>query len=456
MRRRLFIGALLLSLGLHGILKGPVASVSAMAFKKDQPVITLDMLNDAKLGNSIVVSGSIKDSNDQPISDKSILFTIGDQKLGQARSDQNGNFERKFNNEFRAGDYIITATSNTTKLLEAATASTELKITPAVVRIQTVPALAGIRFIVDERTFTSDVDGSIRISFDEIGQYRLQVLTNEYSNPTQRIEFGRWLGEVFEPVTNIHVPEDEGIQVGLDVYHLVSQSFVDMDGNAVEPGRVSKFTIRSTQGDYFEFTDGQPRWLPASRSTRRLNGLEETKLLYSVIEVVVNGSNVVNKSQQRFYTQPGANWEIMLLFNSIRVSAQDAILGSPVGQSVNLEFPDGSIKNYPLDENGTAEIHALPRGNYYIEFIGTKGLSNRTPVALSRYQDVHSKVITHLDIAIAGMAGMLLALGLLLYGRPWLLTGLFRKFLQAKPKSSLATQTHKTSVDSSAETVYDE
>jgi archaellum component FlaF (FlaF/FlaG flagellin family) len=228
------------------------------------------------------------------------------------------------------------------------------------------------------------------------------------------------LEESYEPFQDIQVPTDKVIQVGLNVYQLVGQSFVDLDGNPVDPSRVTKFTIRSIQGDVFEFTDGQPRWIPASRTARRVNGLEESKLLYSVIEVMVDGSNVVNKSQQRFYTHPGDAWEISLLFYTMHVDARDGLFGNKLGKSVNLEFPDGSVKNYPL-KNGVAEITSLPRGIYTIEFVGIKGMSNRTPVALSRDQDVHTKVITYLDMVVVGLLGILVALGMLLYGRPGLL-----------------------------------
>ena len=378
------------------------------------------------LGESFIVAGSIKDAYDRPIVGKSILFTIGDEYLGQARSDENGNFGRKINNDLNAGTYDLTATSNISSSLAASTSSVTLKVLPAEVQIQTVPAIAGVSFQMNGKTFVSDADGFASIKIDKIGQYRLNVLTDKYSNPSQRIEFGRWLEESYEPFQDIQVPNDKVIQVGLNVYQLVGQSFVDLDGKPVDSGRITKFTIRSIQGDVFEFSDGQPRWIPASRTARRVSGLEESKLLYSVIDVMVDGSNVVNKSQQRFYTHPGDNWEISLLFYTMRVDARDGLFGNKLGTSVNLEFPDGSVKNYPL-ENGVAEINSLPRGIYTIEFVGIKGMSNRTPVALSRDQEVHSKVITYVDMVVVGLLGIFVALGMLLYGRPKLLRILLGK-----------------------------
>jgi len=421
---RLILLTSLLLFGLLGIASTPVAANSSARARN---VITLNEPGTLELGEAFILSGTIMDAYNRPISGKSVLFSLGEEYLGQARSDGNGYFERKFKNELKAGQYEITATSNASSTLAESSATTTLRILPAEVRLQTIPAIEGVSFELDGRRFVSRADGSASIQVDEVGEYELHVFAEEYEAPGERLEFGRWLQESYSPTQTIRVPEEDVIQVGLNVFHLVGQSFLDPEGKPVDDGRISSFTIRSIQGDVFEFTDGQPRWIPSSRTARRINGLEETKLLYSVIEVMVNGSNLVNQSQQRFYAQAEDDWEISLLFYSMRVGAQDGLFGTPVGESVNLEFPDGSVHNYPLNENGMAEIDSLPRGIYTINFPGIKGMSNPTPVALSRDQEVHTKVITNLDMAVVGALGLMLALGLLLYGRPWLLTSLLGK-----------------------------
>jgi hypothetical protein len=218
--------------------------------------------------------------------------------------------------------------------------------------------------------------------------------------------------------------------VGLNIYHQVGQTFLDLNGNPVDPARIDEFMIRSAQGDVFVFSDGTSRWIPASRIARRVTGLEETKLLYSVISVTIDGSNVVNQSQQRFYTHPNETWPISLLLYSLHISAVDGMFGSPVGKSVNVEYPDGKIVNYPLNRAGAVDIQSLARGTYYIELVGANGMSNRLPVALSRNQQVNTKVITYLDMAVVAMLGMVVALGLLLYGRPWILYAILRMNLR--------------------------
>lgn len=288
------------------------------------------------------------------------------------------------------------------------------------IQIQTVPALPGVTFQLGGQEIVSGQDGLASITVDTPGPYRLLVLADKYYHPSQRIEFGRWLTDTYQPYLDIQVPAKKVVQVGLNTYDLVGQSFAGPDGSAVDPQRIKEFSFRSTQGDLFTFPDGRPRWIPASRVARRVQGLEEVKLLYSVLSVTIDGTNAVNQSQQRFYASPNQIWPISLLLYSLHISAKDALFGFATGGSVNLQFPDGRIQNFPLDKTGMVDIPSLARGNYFMELTDVHGLGNRAPVALSRNQDVSTSVITYLDLGVLGMFGVLIMLGLLFYGRPWL------------------------------------
>jgi hypothetical protein len=420
------VSTLLIS-GLLALMLLGTFSTSASASSRLQTIITFKEMSDIHLGDPIILAGTIVDDYGLPVVNKPILFALDGEYLGQVRSDESGFFQRKFNKELNAGTYVVSAMSNATHFLEISSTSTEIKILPTEVRIQTVPAISGIPFQLDGKRFISGEDGMARIEVDVPGTYRLDVLVDQYHNPSKRIEFARWLEESYEPYKDLQIPTQGVIQVGFDVYHQVGQSFLALDGTTVDPQRISEFTIRSAQGDLFVFQDGQQRWIPASRVARRVTGLEETKLLYSVLNVTVDGSNVVNKSQQRFYASPGETWPISLLLYSMRINAKDGLFGFPVGKSVNIEFPDGRVENHALDNLGRVELHTLARGNYSTELVDSYGLTNRIPVALSRDQEVITKILTYLDLTVVGALGGLIALGLLLYGRPSLLTDLLKK-----------------------------
>jgi len=144
-------------------------------------------------------------------------------------------------------------------------------------------------------------DGVADIQVGEPGKYQLTVLADQYSNPDQHIEFARWLDETYKPPKRSRFPPPSCSKWGLTVYQKVGETFVDLSGYPVDPRRIKQFTIRSAQGDLFTFKNGQPAWIPASRVARFQNGLIVTNLQYSVIDMQVDGSNVVNKSQQRFF-----------------------------------------------------------------------------------------------------------------------------------------------------------
>lgn len=290
---------------------------------------------------------------------------------------------------------------------------------PQTTELQTVPPIAGVTFQIAGQQFVTGADGSTVVMVPAPGTYDLQVLTDTFHDPYRRVEFSRWLSESFEPTRQIHIPSTTPVvQVGLDTYELVGENFVDLDGLPVSPQRVTGFSIRSLQGDAFTFKDGTPRWIPASRVTRRRDGgLDEVKLLYTITQVMVDGSNVVNKSQQQFYAQPNATWTISLLFYSLRIQATDALFGFPQGTALELDLPNGQVQTYPLDATGSAQMHSLARGDYSFRVLGVSGLSTRAPVALSKDQTVVAKVVSYLDLAVVGLAGLLLAVGLFLVGR---------------------------------------
>jgi hypothetical protein len=240
--------------------------------------------------------------------------------------------------------------------------------------------------------------------------------------------------QTYQTERDVTIPSKKTVQVGLNVAHQVSLKFFDLDGLPVDPARIESIGIRSTQGDAFTLKPGDSPWLPASRTARRLGGLDETDLLYSVNSVIIDGSNVVNSAQQRFYAKPEDVWKISLLLYSLQVTSKDSLFAAPVGKTVGVSFPDGQVKTYTLDKSGKVEIHALARGIYKVSLMGTRGLGTSMPVALSRNQTVNLRIVTMLDISVVGAIFMSFAVGLVLIGRPWLLRVILRRKLNTSRK----------------------
>ena len=406
----------------------PPSSPSKLPPNPDEVAINVAGTTQVSLTAPVSLSGFLMDvSTHQGIPDKDINFSANGVDLGQTRTGSNGAYKIDINKNLPAGKYMLVASFKGAHLLAATYTNFSFTVLPATFKVVTVPAVAGITFQMDGQKFVSGQDGIASINIDQAGQYQLDVLLDQYNNPSQQVKFGRWTQEIYQPSQNILIPNVNMVQIGLNIFHQVSLKFSDLEGFPVDPSRISAISIRSIQGDIFNLQPGDTPWLPASRTTRTQNGLEETDLLYSVNSVTIDGSNVVNSAQQRFYAKLDDTWSISLLLYSMHITARDALFASRTGTSVEVIFPNGQSLFYPLDPSGRLDIHALARGIYHVNLIGSNGMGTSTPVALSRNQVINLNIVTRMDMAVVGIGGVLFAVSLIIYGRPWLLGFLLRK-----------------------------
>ena len=301
-----------------------------------------------------------------------------------------------------------------------AQATATFSVQAADLAVQVVPARAGLTFSLGDRTFTTGEDGVARISVADSGVYRLTFLPPEDAAGV-RVRFNRWKDNIFEPYRDIEVPRQRPLELGIEVSYLVSPAFVDLAGRPVAAERVSKLTMTSSYGTAYDLSGGQAVWLQSNNVLRRTWGLEEKKITYALQSVVIDGSNVVNRGQQRFQFKPNTTWTIETLLYNARFRAVDAVFGFPVGSGLSVEYPDGRTETFEFGSSKEVELSGLARGLYKVQVTGVRGLAPLTPVALSRTQDEELKVLSALDIGLGFGLGLLLAVGLLLYGRPYLL-----------------------------------
>jgi hypothetical protein len=204
------------------------------------------------------------------------------------------------------------------------------------------------------------------------------------------------------------------------VSHPVSQTFVDLSNNPVDMSRIETLTLQGTDGSKFTFDDGTVRWLRGGRIARRQTGLEATQIMYSVESVIINGSNTVNRYQQRFFVEPNSVWPIQLLLYHATFTAADALFGFPIGTGINVKYPDGHVEYMAFGKDHEVKIGPVPRGEYKVQVIGASGMAPETPLALSRNQVLDLKVLSTLNMGLGGGLGFFFVFGLLLYGRPYL------------------------------------
>jgi hypothetical protein len=279
--------------------------------------------------------------------------------------------------------------------------------------------LPDIKFSLDGRIFSSDDYGVARIKVEKAGKYELDILPVELRAENIQMQFGRWGDEEFQPTREIEIPLNRHLEVGFEVSYNVSQTFVDLAHQPVDSSRITSMTYKGSNGATFTFEDTGAHWLPAGRIIRLNNGLQETRILYSVMSIEIDGANVVSQAQQRFYVDPDDLWTIQVLLYAARFTASDALFGFPIGTGIRMEYPDGEVQTYSFDTDQGYTIDGLARGIYKVTVTGANGYAPPTPIALSRDQDVELMVFSTLDIGVLLSLGLILSVGLLWFGRPY-------------------------------------
>gem|GEM_PF-1956510 len=394
--------------------------------------LTIDPIGPIALGKSVNIIVHLKMVGGWPVVEQSVALRMGNLHLRQARTDATGTATLTFQSDLPVGAYTLEVFFNGAKNfgLAASSAAFQVEIVSTAIEIHIVPPLPNIKFSLAERVFTSDENGIARMDVTQIGAYPLELLPLESDDPSVRLEFIRWADESFSPKREVEVPLKKPLQLGLGVNYQVSLNFVDRESNLVPPERITQLTLKGSDGNAYSFTDFNLHWLLSNRVARRVDGLEVTPIQYSVDTVLIDGSNVVNSSQQRFYLQPNDLWLIQVLLYSAHFTAHDALFGFPMGTGIRLEYPDGRSQDFSFGAANDVHIPDLARGLYRANVLGIQGQGTAflTPIALSRDQDVSLLVLSNLDLGLGLLLGAVLALGLLFSGRPHLLLPLLARW----------------------------
>jgi hypothetical protein len=280
---------------------------------------------------------------------------------------------------------------------------------PATINIQTVPPTVNVPFSLDDRKIATDAQGATKIDLADLSpkiRQAIKIDDNEV-DPGVSAKLGRWYWNGRRAVA------------ALDMYYRVKWHFVDLDGRPVDPQRITSLTMRSSHGIVHEFNTNDlsvPQWLQGSRVVPEAAGLLNKDIYYTIDQVMIDGTNVVNRAQQRFFPTTNLELPIQLLFYPAHFTVQDVLFRFPIGSAIHLEYPDRHAQVLPLSSNGEATI-ALPRGEYHVYVVGL-GLQTVSPLAMTRNQELDIKFISYLDILAVFTLLSGIALGLLFFGRP--------------------------------------
>jgi hypothetical protein len=287
---------------------------------------------------------------------------------------------------------------------------------PTTLTIVTVPRLAGVHLAFDGRTYVTGRQGKVRIE-TTIGHHLLQILDTRMNTRRVRSTFSRWEDNRYTAARTITIRRNTVVDAGFQQSVRVSFAFADLSGRPVL-GRVSRMTLSNTLGSRVSFAPSGPHWLRATGLARSFRGLEPTFVQYSIEQALVNGSNVVNQSQQRFYPAKTRRFTTHLLLYSARVRVRDFLFGTSIGNQLNLVYPDGSQVAYPL-RGGNLLLSSLPRGTYALD-VHAGGYVPSVSLALSKNQSLDVKVVSYLDMALLLVLVLVSVTVLILIPRPFL------------------------------------
>jgi hypothetical protein len=292
----------------------------------------------------------------------------------------------------------------------------EAKPSSAVLTLQLVPAIENVVVTADGNVARSNAKGVVRLPVDNFtGLDKRVEIRDQQVEDGLRVSFDRTAGDYDSGVNG------DRVQVGLITSRPVSWAF-QAKGEPVAPTDVTSLTIRNSIGEQRTYQGAalvKSHWVQASRTQRYTTGLVSKDLVYSVSEVLVDGSNVVSGGLNTFEPTRSQFWTIQLLYYDNPFTSGDLLFGGVVGQGVLLTLPDQTEMKIPFDDNGVADPGPLPRGAYEVKVYGS-GISFTSPISLSRDQadPVVLRVISPLDIVVVVGSVMLLAVGLVLLGRP--------------------------------------
>jgi hypothetical protein len=325
--------------------------------------------------------------------------------------------------------------------------------------VKAVPAIQGLDFSVDGQRYTTSENGTVEIPVSA-GEHRLVALSWRHRDRGIRVAFSRWGDDSFTQARTVSISSNTTLQVGYGVSYLRGLTFYDCVGaenndtrtgcekNRTRPvsgSGVESVELASMIGEKVTLHRGERKWLEGVRVARRLHGLDETLITYSVMRVMVSGTNVVNQAQQRYYfakpadprkTPYGRHLHFAPSSLRVRLSLYDAtftthdlLFRRPVGNAIQLTYPDGHKRLVALHD-GRADLKSLPRGLYDVVVQTGAGIKMKVPVSLSKNQDMQLKVISYADVGASFLVFGLVALALVTARRPTLRAAIVERALR--------------------------
>lgn len=384
-------------------------------------IIKIDPVQTYAIGDQPVLTVHLTKDSGVPLPDRLIRIFAYKNRVAEGVTDSTGTTRIPLYFNFYPGEYKLLVTFEGSELDHLATTfnTAVLTIVPGTLQVQTVPALAGVQFKIDDQVQTTDTAGLVQFSINHTGGYHIQVVPpQQQPGANVRIAFDRWNNNDVSQYHEFKFPTHRALQAGFLLSYPVNLKYADKANQAVDPSRISLTRIRAG-GTFYSLTDPTQAWLPNNLILHRVGGILESKrAVYYLDNVTIAGANVVNQGQQRYQVSPNGTWWVQVFLYPATFSAQDALFRFPVGSGILLQYPDGARRELAFDRvGGQVQINSLPRGIYRASVRGTQGLEPNIPLSVSRARGFTLIVISRLDMAVLLGVPAFVVLMLLIIGR---------------------------------------
>lgn len=413
---------LVLATQVSSVLAAPTPAPAALGTR-----IILSNPGEVVIGTSVIVTANLATLGGNPVVTGRVTLEVNGLPARASRTDATGKVDFNLPSSYvqQAATLKIRVAFAGDATRGPSTALTTIVIRPATVDVVTVPAVVGMSISLGDQEIATDGQGIASFKVSQLGRLGLTPRFDLPESSGIRVGFVRWEDNLFDAVRQVDITGDVRLTMGVRVAYRTSMRFVDPDGNVVDPSLVQSVQLETSSGPTRTVTSYNTVWLEAEVPVTRTFGLVGVPNVHRIGEVTIAGTNAVNRGQQTWEPTLDGVWTIQILLYHLDIRVEDALLKSAIRTKVTLEYPDGSMVTHDTTPDGRVSFGALPRGDYRV-VVHASGIVPPSPIALSRPQDTTIRIISNVDLSIAGGVILMVITTLILLGRRHQLAALGR------------------------------
>ena len=417
------VGSNLVSLTFGGDRSRGLAAASAQATIRIRALTPSSLKVNApaptRVGQRASISLSLE-SGVGSVDNAPLEVTLNGKPLHQVVTDKDGQAHLEISRSTPAGTYNIGATfaGDRGRGLEGSSAAAVIKLLPLQLTLQTLPALPGVSFQVDGTTLVTNSEGKVEAPVQQAGQHTLSVAPSDMG-PEVQASFERWSDGELAQSRSLRLLSDLTLYAAFGGDYLTHFTFLDADGNPVDPAKVKDVVLAGPEGTTVPLAPPyQPFWLHVPAPSRAvLQGITPPDR-YSVVSARYGGVDVVKRGDATYMPGKSSEWRIKLRVYTLRVFTRQPVIGAGPPTIVSVSREQGSVESALASTSGEAQLRGLPTGSYVIRTKNNR-LAATVVVTLSHSQDVVVPVMSWLEAAASILLFVVVGTALVAARRRW-------------------------------------